>query len=298
LPFLRFTRDKRGYETTALVHASRQQGKARQRILYWFRTPPGVKVGRPALDEEAIRWIEEHNPEIQFNWQKILEAQPAPAVFSAEDAKNRRPRRDKGDRRRRPSPPRIAVASPAPGALDAPLSAGARIAADAPIAPEAADTPEIGDLVELSLAEADPEDAEFPALEDALEQLSHPEAEEQTPPTGTPVEKWIAREHLVRLRARHSELKARITERGGDPARIEALRAQAESLNPDAWVTQEEARKGVEEFEPRIRAMRAALGLRRRRRSRRGGRRRRAGGPTDPNQAAAAPKTSSEGGSS
>lgn len=280
------------------MHASRQHGRARQRILYWFRTPPGVKVGRPALDEEAIRWIEEHNPEIQFNWQKILEAQPAPAVASAEDAKNRRPRRDKGDRRRPPSQPRIAVAPPAPGAVDAPLSAGARIAADAPIAPEVTDIPEIGELVELRLAEADAEDAELPALEDALEQLSHPEAEEQIPPTGTPVEKWIAREHLVRLRARHSELQARITERGGDSARIEALRAQAESLNPDAWVTQEEARKGVEEFEPGIRAVRAALGLRRRRRSRRGGRRRRAGGPADPNQAAATPKTSNEGGSS
>ena len=79
LPFLRFTRDKRGYETTSLVHAGRRDGRSRQRILYWFRTPPGVKVGRPALDEEAIRWIEEHNPDIEFDWPKILEAQPPAA---------------------------------------------------------------------------------------------------------------------------------------------------------------------------------------------------------------------------
>jgi hypothetical protein len=71
---LRFTRDKRGYETTLLVHTVRRNGRSRQRILYWFRTPPGVKVGRPALDEEAIRWIEEHNPDIEFDWPKILEA--------------------------------------------------------------------------------------------------------------------------------------------------------------------------------------------------------------------------------
>ncbi len=77
MPFLRFTRDKRGYETTSLVHAARRDGRSRQRILYWFRTPPGVKVGRPALDEEAIRWIEEQNPDIEFDWPKILEAQAA-----------------------------------------------------------------------------------------------------------------------------------------------------------------------------------------------------------------------------
>ena len=74
---MRVTRDKRGYETTSLVHAVRRQGRSRQRILYWFRTPPDVKVGRPALDEEAIRWIEEHNPDIEFNWQKILESEAA-----------------------------------------------------------------------------------------------------------------------------------------------------------------------------------------------------------------------------
>ena len=65
MPTLRFTRDKRGYETTSLVHAGRRNGRSRQRILYWFRTPPGVKVGRPALDEDAIRWIEERETENQ-----------------------------------------------------------------------------------------------------------------------------------------------------------------------------------------------------------------------------------------
>lgn len=257
-----------------------------------------MKVGRPALDEEAIRWIEEHNPDIEFNWQKILEAQPAQAAPPAEDAKNRRPRRDKGDRRRQPPQTRAAT-TPAelvgPAAPGAPLALGAPTASLAPDAPLA---PEPIDAVELNIVEGEPEDAELPAIEDALEQLTHPEAEEQIPPTGTPVEKWVAREQLVRLRARHAELQARITERGGDPARIEALRAQAEPLNPDAWVTEEEARKGMEEFEARIRDLRAALGLRRRRRSRRGGRRRRAGGPgsAGPNPAAAAPETSNEGG--
>src|SRR5204863_7069037 len=88
-----FTRDKRGYETTSLVHADRgRQGRARQRVLYWFRSPPNVKVGRPALDQDAIRWIEEHNPDIEFDWTQILQATAPPAPPS-EDARGRRPRR-------------------------------------------------------------------------------------------------------------------------------------------------------------------------------------------------------------
>jgi hypothetical protein len=89
-----------------------------------------------------------------------------------------------------------------------------------------------------------------------------------------PVEQNVGREQLTRLRARFAELQARITERGGTPERTEALRAQAETLNPDTWVTEDEVRQGIESFEPKIRELRAALGLRRRRRSRRGGRRR------------------------
>src|SRR4029450_13924858 len=72
LPYLRFSRDKRGYENTFVVHAEKRRGRSRSRILYWFRTPPGVKVGRSALDEDAIRLIEEHNPEVDFDWTRIL----------------------------------------------------------------------------------------------------------------------------------------------------------------------------------------------------------------------------------
>jgi hypothetical protein len=250
LPFLRFTRDKRGYETTSLVHAVRQNGRSRQQLLYWFRTPPGVKVGRPALDEDAIRWIEEHNPDIEFDWQKILEARP-PAASPPDDARLRRSRRGKPERRRPPQPKE----SP-------------EIPAEAPAAPPAETLP----------PEMEPLAAGEDAIAEALEQLTHPEAEEKAEAAALPVEQSVGREQLTRLRARFAELQARITERGGDAERMAALRLQAEPLNPDAWVTDEEIRTGVESFEPKIRDLRAALGLRRRRRSRRGGRRRRLGG--------------------
>ena len=98
------------------------------------------------------------------------------------------------------------------------------------------------------------------------------------PAAGSPSESIVGKEQLIRLRARYAELQARITERGGEAARVEELRAKAATLNPDTWVTQEEARAGLQEFDARIRDLRLALGLRPRRRSRRGGRRRRRGG--------------------
>ena len=284
MPSLRFTRDKRGYETTSLVHTGRRGGRARQRLLYWFRTPPGVKVGRPALDEEAIRWIEEHNPDIEFDWPKILQAQP-PAAPPPDDARGRRPRRD----RERPKPAATRGARPAPPPPQADRSAPERsdqeLSESIPREPEPLERelepeqeplePELEAEPEL---EPEPDPFELEPLAEAFEQLTHPEAEEKIEPAPMPAEHNLGREQLTRLRARYAELLARITERGGDPERVEALRSQAESLNPDTWVTLEEVRQGVESFEPKIRDLRAALGLRRRRRSRRGGRRRRGAG--------------------
>ncbi len=293
MPFLRFARDKRGYETTLLVHSGRRGGRSRQRILYWFRTPPGVKVGRPALDEEAIRWIEEHNPDIEFDWPKILEAQP-PAALPAEDSRIRKGRRD----RDRPRPPRGTRPPPPPAPerqspeADFPEAELPEPEVE-PLESELEPEPELESELEPELEpeldlepELEPELDLEPELEpepdslaaQALEQLTHPEAEEKIDPSAVPIEQRVGREQLTRLRARYAELLARIAERGGDIERVDALRAQAESLNPDTWVTDEEIRQGIESFEPRIRDLRAALGLRRRRRSRRGGRRRRGGG--------------------
>ncbi len=284
MPFLRFARDKRGYETTYLVHNARRGGRTRQQILYWFRTPPGVKVGRPALDEDAIRWIEEQNPDIEFDWPKILQAQPPPAP-PVEDTRNRRGRREKPDRRRQPRPaPAPAEIAPEvePEAADeeAPVSASEREAANEEVS---------GELP----VQAGAEEAEE-AIVEAFEQLTHPEAEERIEPPPMPVEQTIGPEQLTRLRARYAEILARITERGGDAERIDALRAQAELLNPDTWVTDDEVRQGVDAFEERIRDLRAALGLRRRRRSRRGGRRRRRGGAGEGGEGAPPAEGSSE----
>jgi hypothetical protein len=85
------TRDPRGYEYTFLLHAS-HPGEA-ARVLYWYRSAPGVRVGRPALDEDAIRTIEEQHPDIEFDWPHILEvgATLPPEVEKRPDRPRRRP---------------------------------------------------------------------------------------------------------------------------------------------------------------------------------------------------------------
>ena len=104
MPFLRLTRDSRGYEYTFLLHVA--HAGEQPRVLYWYRSAPGIQVGRPALDEDAIRTIEERHPEIEFDWPHILEvgATLAPEV-------ERRPERP---RRRVRTPEEIApVTTPA-----------------------------------------------------------------------------------------------------------------------------------------------------------------------------------------
>lgn len=89
MAFLRFSRDKRGYEHFYLVEATtNRRGKTRTRILYWFRTPPGVKVGREPFSPEVRRTLESQNPGIVFDWRKIVET-PIPSA----DAERWRERR-------------------------------------------------------------------------------------------------------------------------------------------------------------------------------------------------------------
>ena len=57
MPFLRVIRDKRGYETTYLMHWFNEGGRQRSRILYAFRGPSvtrgsdkaRIEVGKPRL---------------------------------------------------------------------------------------------------------------------------------------------------------------------------------------------------------------------------------------------------------
>jgi hypothetical protein len=70
--------------------ASTRRGKpSRPRVLYWYRSPPGVKVGRPPFDEEVRRTLEAANPGVVFDWPSII-ATPMPAPDPAETWRERR----------------------------------------------------------------------------------------------------------------------------------------------------------------------------------------------------------------
>jgi hypothetical protein len=75
VPFLRVVRDKRGYETTYLIHASRENAQQTSRVIYAFRSPGGVRVGRDAFEPSVRREIEASNPGITFDWDGLLSGQ-------------------------------------------------------------------------------------------------------------------------------------------------------------------------------------------------------------------------------
>jgi hypothetical protein len=222
VPYLRFTRDRRGYENTFLLHAS-YPGEC-PRVLYWYRTAPEVRIGRPALDPDAIREIEAAHPEILFDWPEILEVG---ATAQPEVEPPRPPRKRKGRPRedapaRRPPHPPEGHAEPATGVgLE-------------------------GDLEETT----DPP---------TLEPSSHAEAvvasevaavfvhTDQVPPRPTAglLEELVGRGIATRLRGRYAELAARVADHPADDVTKERWRLRLDALNPDAWVTAEDILHGM-----------------------------------------------------
>jgi hypothetical protein len=73
VPFLKFSRDKRGYENYSLF-----DGKGRPRLLFWFRTPPQMKLGRAPFSDEVRARVEAQNPGVFFDWARIM-ATPIPS---------------------------------------------------------------------------------------------------------------------------------------------------------------------------------------------------------------------------
>jgi hypothetical protein len=228
---LRFSRDKRGYEHTFVVHGERRRGRSHSRVLYWFRTPPGVRVGRAPLDADAIRLIEEHNPNLEFDWPRILKGEVAPAeAKSRSEPAERRPRQERPRADRKPAAPPIpAVSQPAGGLAQQDASREA-------LAEEVTPSP-------IVLAELEPA-------------------------PDTPAGARLGAEGLGRLRARYAEVIARILEKVEDPEGQTELKSRAERLNPDTWVTDGEVTEGLEQYETVYESLRAVVGRRRTRRTR------------------------------
>jgi len=224
------------------VHAERRHGKPRSRILYWFRTPPGVRVGRAPLDEDAIRLIEKSNPGVEFDWTRILKGQDAPAEPRPPVQHERRAR------------PRPSYTGPPSGAGPSQRSGPPRTAPLPSVVepPEQATVPAAGLADPMQTEPLEPPDAE-----------SEVQLRSSTPSAAST---RLGSEGLARLRARHAEVLARISEKATDPAQREQLKASAERLNPDTWVTEAEVVAGLESYEAVFEAVRGVIGQRRNRR--------------------------------
>lgn len=102
MPFLRVIRDKRGYETTYLMHWYRDGNRQRSKILYVFRTPGGARVGRDSLEPAVLREIESQHPDIAFDWKSVLANRQV--IESTADARGPRARKSGGEEVAPPQP--------------------------------------------------------------------------------------------------------------------------------------------------------------------------------------------------
>ena len=219
MPFLRLTRDRRGFENTFLLHVARPGD--RPRLLYWYRTAPGIVLGRAPLDEDAIRTIEEQHPDIDFDWPAILALsevmtpeEEAPAPRRERRGKPPRPHDQQRERQRR---------------REATDDTDQTRAAD-----DADDTDRTADQT-VGAGHPFPENAEPDVVE------------EEPPPPSTYglLEELVGREIATRLRARYSEIGARIHEQYADASVRDAWMKRAEPLNPELWLTPEAVLEGV-----------------------------------------------------
>jgi hypothetical protein len=115
VPFLRVIRDKRGYETTYLMHWFQDNGRQRSKILYAFRSPSGTRVGRDALDPGLMRQLELQHPGIAFDWKAVLAERQV--IEPSVEIRRRRPKRGDEPKAAAPVPvvsaPKVERAAPA-----------------------------------------------------------------------------------------------------------------------------------------------------------------------------------------
>lgn len=112
MPFLRVIRDKRGYETTYLMHWFQDNGRQRSKILYAFRSPSGTRVGRDALDPGLMRQLEIQNPGIPFDWKGVLAEKQV--IEPSPELRRRRPKKNEEAKPAAAAPPAAAKPEPAP----------------------------------------------------------------------------------------------------------------------------------------------------------------------------------------
>jgi len=214
VPYLRLVADRRGVEHTYLLHTPTPGGQTK--VLYWYRTAPGLRIGRPALDDAAMRTLEEQYPDIDFDWQYILDMG---AMTPVEVEAPLPPRKRK---------PRPAETEAAPNEA---VGAPRRVA---PVATPAGD----GAAPEVSSAPSAHEPA---AADDFAPDL---------------LAELLGRGIAASLRGRHAEVAALIEQAPVDPAVKAPWRDRLAALDPDSWESPEAVLSGMAGVEAGVEALR------------------------------------------
>jgi len=104
------------------MHLYREGHRQRSRILYVFRSPGGVRVGRDALEPDVLRELEAQYPDIAFDWKDVREHQQH-IEMSPEPRRRKPPKRDEAvaaaPEPQTPAPalPAASAPAPSPGAV-------------------------------------------------------------------------------------------------------------------------------------------------------------------------------------
>jgi hypothetical protein len=223
VPHLRLTADRRGFENTFLLHVA-APGEA-PRVLYWYRTAPGLRIGRPALDDAAMRALEAQYPDIDFDWGYILDM----GAMTPVEVEAPVP-----PRRRKPQPLPRAADEPGEDRAREPASGAPSGASSGPSAPAAADS----GMPSPAPADTDP-DSDFGP--DLLAEL-------------------LGRGIAASLRARHRDLAAGVAAHAWpDEAARQAAVGRLAAIDPDGWTTPDAVLAGMARIDAEVEAVERAL---------------------------------------
>jgi hypothetical protein len=225
VPYLRLTADRRGFENTFLLHVA-APGEA-PRVLYWYRTAPGLRIGRPALDDSAMRSLEAQYPDIDFDWRYILDM----GAMTPVEVEAPVP-----PRRRKPQPRPADEPADEPGTAPFALPPAAR-APERPASPDAAP----GDEADPDTPIGEPPPVVADAGPDLLAEL-------------------LGRGIAASLRARHRQLEADVAAHAWpEDAARQAATARLAAIDPDGWTTPDAVLNGMARIDAEVEAVERAL---------------------------------------
>jgi hypothetical protein len=258
VPFLRVIRDKRGYETTYLMHWYREGTRQRSRILYVFRSPGGVRVGRESLEPEILRDIEANYPDIAFDWKAVLDNKQI-VETAPEMRRPRKRRRSEEEGSAEPGSPK-----PHPSA-----SARASLSGVEGHSDEGGRRSHPSTSARGALSDVEGQGAEGGSKPHRAEGGPTPHgAEGGRPAIPSAIEGATPDEQTAFLARWYPIVRDRIPQRTADPARREALLALAERMNPTAWTDADQIVAGLQQAGEALERL-SRVFARRRRRSRR-----------------------------